>query len=295
MPLDVCRFLVYKDAKGKTQPHQNGSPHFGKKGLFSCGCPHRLAYSTVDSYIGKLRSIFAEAGRQGDWNRTLLLGNPAANDLVKIYLKQVTAEQLQGRVTPKQSVPYFPDKLLLLSNLLKKRLTTPNLSPSERFVTAHDQTFFKTLFYSGDRAGDLGQVKTAEIARFPDDNGFLLNHAWGKTLRDGASNLFGLRRHPNSALCPVRAIEEYVAYARSLGIGLSHFYLFRPTAQRGHVIDKLLTSAAAEHRLKLYLNEAHMVKLCSFPSGCALTLAFSGSALADIMTYACRMVLPRDS
>ena len=101
-------------------------------------------------------------------------------------------------------------------------------------------------------------MKTAENARFPDDNGFLLNHVWGKTLRDGASNLCGLRRHPNSALCPVRAIEEYVAYARRLGIGLSHFYLFRPTAQRGHVIDKLLTSAAAEHRLKLYLNEAHI-------------------------------------
>ena len=35
------------------------------------------------------------------------------------------------------------------------------------FVTALDQAFFKTLFYSGDRAGNLGQVKTAEIARFP--------------------------------------------------------------------------------------------------------------------------------
>ena len=129
-----------------------------------------------NSYIGKLRSIFAEAGRQGDWNRTLLLGNPAAEDLVKIYLKQVTAEQLQARVTPKQAVPLFPDKLLLLSNLLTKRHATPNLYPSERFVTARDPAFFKTLFYSGDRAGDLGQVKTAEIARFPDDNGFLPNH-----------------------------------------------------------------------------------------------------------------------
>ena len=92
LPIDVCRFLVYKDPKGKTQPHRIGCPRIGKKGLFPCECPRRLAYSTVDSYIGKLRSIFAEASRQGDWNRTLLLGNPAADDLVKIYLKQVTAE-----------------------------------------------------------------------------------------------------------------------------------------------------------------------------------------------------------
>ena len=72
-------------------------PTLVRKGIFSCGCPRRLAYSTVHSYIGKLRSIFAEAGRQGDWSRTLLLRNPATDDLVKIYLKQVTAEQLQAR------------------------------------------------------------------------------------------------------------------------------------------------------------------------------------------------------
>ena len=133
-----------------------------KEGAFFLRCPCHLAYSTVDSYIGKLRSIFAEAGRQGDWNRTLLLGNPATDLLVKVYLKQVTAEQLQARVTPKQAVPLFPDKLLLISNYLKKRLALPNLSASEQFITAHDQAFFKALFYSGDRAGDLRQIKSAE-------------------------------------------------------------------------------------------------------------------------------------
>ena len=288
LPIDICRFLVFKDAKGKTQPHRNGCLHVGKKGLFDCRCPCRLAYSTVDSYIGKLRSIFAEAGRQGEWNRTLLLGNPATDLLVKIYLKQVTAKQLQARVTPKQAVPIFPDKLLLISNYLKKRLAMPNLSASEQFITAGDQAFFKTLFYSVDRAGDLGQVKFAEIARFLDDSGFLFNHIWGKTVRDGASNLFGLRRHPNSTLCPVRVIEEFVACARKLGIGLAQGYLFRPTDSKGHVIDKPLSSAAAEHRLKLYLKEARIdagETLHSFRSGCALTLAFSGSALADLMTH----------
>lgn len=110
----------------------------------------------------------------------------------------------------------------------------------------------------------------------------------GKTLRDGASNLFGLRRHSNSALCPVRAIEEYVTYVRRLGFGLTHGYLFRPTDPKGHVIDKPLPSAAAEHRLKLYLKEARIdagETLNSFRSGYALTLAFSGSVLADLMTH----------
>ena len=93
------------------------------------------------------------------------------------------------------------------------RLALPTLNASEQFVTASDKAFFKTLFYSGDRAGSLGQVKTAETARFPDYSGFLINYIWGKTLRDGASNLFGLRRHPKSTPRPVRAKEEYVTLA----------------------------------------------------------------------------------
>ena len=131
----------------------------------------------------------------------------------------------------------------------------------------------------------------------PDDNGFLLNHIWGKTLRDGASNLFRLRRNPNSARCPVRATEEYVAFARRLGVSLTQGYLFRPTDQKGHVVDTPLSSAAAEHRLKLYLKEAPIdagETLHSFLSGCALTLAFSGFALRKPHD-ACRMVLPRYS
>lgn len=132
-----------------------------QRGSLSCQCPFRLAYSTVDSYIGKLRSIFTDIGRQGDWSRTLLLGNPATDILVKqLYLKEATAEQLQGRIVPKQATPLFLNKLLLLSRHLEKRLLLSSLSLSERFVTARDQAFFKTLFFSGDRGGDLGQIKT---------------------------------------------------------------------------------------------------------------------------------------
>ena len=73
LPIDICCSLVFKEPNAKTQSHKNGCPHTGKKGLFSCGCPCRLAYSsTVDSYIGKLRSIFAGDGREEDWYCTLL-------------------------------------------------------------------------------------------------------------------------------------------------------------------------------------------------------------------------------
>ena len=70
--------------------------------------------------IGKLRSIFSDIGRQGDWNRTLLIGNPASDLLVKQYLKEFTPEQLRASIAPKHAVPLFADKLLLLSRHIEK-------------------------------------------------------------------------------------------------------------------------------------------------------------------------------
>ena len=63
--------------------------------------------------------------------------------------------------------------------------------------------------------------KKPEILRFPSDDGFLFNQIWGKTLRDGTSNVFGIRRHPNPAICPVTAVETYVTICDELAIDLS--------------------------------------------------------------------------
>ena len=41
----------------------------------------------------------------------------------------------------------------------------------------------------------MGQVKVPEILRLPNDDGFLFNHVWDKTLRDGGSNVFGIKRN----------------------------------------------------------------------------------------------------
>ena len=90
---DVCRFLAWKDCRGKTQVHVSTWPYLGKHKVHSCGFPVRLSYATVDSYIGKLRTIFKDARREGDWNTALSLGNPAASAEIKAYLKAFTAKQ----------------------------------------------------------------------------------------------------------------------------------------------------------------------------------------------------------
>ena len=86
-PRDICRFLVYKDKNGKTQVHRNECLHLGKKGTHDCAYPLRLSYRTIDSYIGKLRAIFHAHGRDGEWDKRLGLGNPAADRIVKDYLR----------------------------------------------------------------------------------------------------------------------------------------------------------------------------------------------------------------
>ena len=90
-------------------------------------CPMRLSYKTVDSYIEKLRAIFHSIGRDGEWDKRLVLGNPAADKTVKDYLRVVAAEQLQARITPEQATPFFIDKLTQLSLHLDRKLSPKNL------------------------------------------------------------------------------------------------------------------------------------------------------------------------
>ena len=100
--------------------------------------------------------------------------------------------------------------------------------------------------------------------------------------------MFGIRRHSNPSLCPIKAIETYFAVASELRINLHTGYLFRPTDNHGVVLNSPLKSNAAQARLLLYLKEATIYDgetLHSFRSGSAITLAMCGSPLADIMSY----------
>lgn len=286
-PRDLCRFLIFKDKDGKTQVHRNGCRFLGQKGRFDCGCPVRLSYKTVDSYIGKLRAIFHAIGRDGDWDKRLGLGNPASDKLVQDYLRLVTAEELQARITPKQATPFFVDKFTQLSLHLNHKLEKTERT-IDRFVIARDQAYFKMAFFSGDRPGDLGQVKVPEILRFPNDDGLLFNHIWGKTLRSGDNNVFGIRRCAQTQICPVRGIEQYMEVARQIGVDLTKGYLFRPITPDHGIRDAAFSSSAAESRLKVYLSEMRADEgetLYGFGVGCAITLALTGTDLTDIMDH----------
>lgn len=92
-PRDLVRFLVWKDKSGKTQVHAVGCPHCGLTCPSQCGCPHWLAAGSIDSLTGKLKTIFKENDRAGDWEERLGLGNPAASLLVRKYQQLLVLPQ----------------------------------------------------------------------------------------------------------------------------------------------------------------------------------------------------------
>ena len=129
-PTDINRFLAWKDWHGKTIVHSDGCSDSHLQSTANCKCPKRLAFKTVDSYIGKLRAIFKETGRGGKWNSMLGLGNPAASPEVQKYLKASTEEQLQAGITPKQAVPLLLPKLLLLARFLNRKIAAHSIKVS---------------------------------------------------------------------------------------------------------------------------------------------------------------------
>ena len=133
-PRDICRFPFCKDKNGKNQIHHNACKYIGQAGRYTYGCPTRLYYKAVDSYIGRLRATFYSIGRDGEWDKRLDLGNPASNKSVKDFWMLATAKRLQARVTPKQATPLFVDKLTQICSYLHTKKLRNSDRAIDRFV-----------------------------------------------------------------------------------------------------------------------------------------------------------------
>ena len=239
-PDDVVGFLIYADVAGKTVVHSTACPHIGGPGSMSlkgrvgpCGCPLRLAYGSVDSMIGRLRSAFHDmVGRSVD--------NPAAMRAVKMYLRDVRYEQLRAGVVPKQALPLFSYKLRLVSVAILRvlrRMGPPRCGRDgvdrmrgPRFTLLRTRAMLLLAQVSLKWGKELGQTKTSTIRRLPDGGGLLLNYVWGKNLREGSKHVFGVLRKTDVVLCPVAALEDYVTGAKAMSIDLSGHgkFLFPP-------------------------------------------------------------------
>ena len=73
-----------------------------------------------------------------------------------------------------------------------------------------------------------------------------------------------------------------------MNIDFSSGFFFRTTSPNNGILNKSFSSSAAQSRFKGYLKEFHLHEsftLHGFRSGCAITLALSGSELQDILSH----------
>lgn len=155
-------------------------------------------------------------------------------------------EQLLARTTPTQAETFFNSDLAAISAEISKRLSSSSIPPTQLFLLARDQAFFKTLFFVGDREGDLGRVKTKELLYFPRKEGLLFNHVLTKSLRDGNSSIFAIKRYKEPSLCPVVAIETYIRVCELINIPITQGFLFRPVNPSGEAVSCHFDSSAAQ-------------------------------------------------
>ena len=124
-PRDIIYFLIWKDKDSNTHVHRDTCQNQGttSKTPSSRECPWRLAFKTVNSYIGQLRAI-----RRDHLETTSLsttedpVPNPAAHPAVKQHLKEVTEEQLKARAIPKQAEAIFICDLAALCQVTDRKL-----------------------------------------------------------------------------------------------------------------------------------------------------------------------------
>ena len=287
-PRDIVRFLVWKDRKGQTKVHAAECPRLGSNSSHTCPCPTRLAAGTVDSTIGKLRAIFNNMGRAGDYDIRSGEGNPAAHFSVRQYLQSVQKEQSSCRVVSRQATPVFFDKFLKLVRHLRDQLVHPSTTPIYKYILARDLTFFALEFLTGQRASDLGRLKTVDIRLSRDQTHLLILQRVGKAVRGTAPRPVSIRALGNTEICPIANLQFYRQICIAMGIDLSTGFLFRTTTNRKAVSTSPFLAAAAQARLVTYLTSLGLYTnetVHGFRAGTAILLTLLGASKDDVAKH----------
>ena len=99
--------------------------------------------------IGKLHSIFSEAGRGGDDSTIPGYGNPATSRVAKDYLAAMRVEQLEARIVPTQADPFFISDAAAIAAFIGKRVNESDLSATQLFVPIRDRAFLSVYRFRG--------------------------------------------------------------------------------------------------------------------------------------------------
>lgn len=278
-PEDIRKFLIFKEKGGKTQLHDISCPLRTKHGLQTCQCPRTLASKSVDSLLGKIRALFRDEGRSGEWNPMLLTGNPAASHLLKKHLQVINQEQANANISVKQAPPLMFSKLGKLCRHLSYRASVEK-DPISNFLYARDLAYFSILCHSGSRGGDLGLLTADRCFQIPDSEGIFVSQTAGKVANLDNPRNFIVLPSKDSDICPVKNLTKYINNAKELSITLAEGYVFRIRDKVSRkIVNEPVTSSCMTERLKLHLNVLKLYEgetSHSSRRGCAITLRMLG-------------------
>ena len=262
-PKDVVEFLCWLDSCGarrRTVVHARHCAAVGMKDFTGCSttpeeCSLRYAFDSLRSnHISKLAMVFEkELGIVTPWSSTLRIGNPVRSELVTQYLTFTTEEQKQAGVLVKQAPAILHGHLETIVRSMRTKLQS-TVSILERVTLARDIAFLAVAFSTTKRGAELTNTLIQRVLRLPNKSGLLFNFQWGKTLRDGADHLISVPYDEKYvAVCPVRAVEQWIAVGRAAGWDMTSGYLFFEisTGPNGRPVKGSLPISAAKMSTKL--------------------------------------------
>ena len=279
IPDDVRRFVTFKETQGRTQLHTESCVYRGAPGKQKCACPVTMTSKSVDSLVGKLRAIFRDLGRTGEWSDLNRQGNPASSMVFKRHIKALQVEQASHAVPIKKAIPLMFDKLGSLCRYLSYQCTAEP-DPVAKFLFMRDRAYFAFVAHSGDRANDLGNIALDRLFCLPADDGIFVSQVRGKTFDINHPNNFVIKKSMDSDICPIRHLRCYMLLAHELKIDLNQGYLFRIRDNvTRQIVNKPVTANLMADRLKTHLCAIHMYdgeSAHSHRRACAITLTMLG-------------------
>ena len=208
---------------GKTFVHGQDCEHLGTYEQFNdckqnCGNFH-AAESMRSGIISMLRKGLTTLGLVGEWDAERAVGNPAASNLVKQYQLMIREEQAKAGITQKSAAILMREDIVKLLQRMSAWLMNPNLTVDERYEMMRDMAFIAVVFATGKRCDDLANLLVSQMVRFPNGRGIMFGFQFGKTLRDGTRQMFGLQPDDvTPEICAVRLMDDFDEFTRKAGI-----------------------------------------------------------------------------
>ena len=301
-PQDVIRFMAFKDVSdsGRTVVHDTECPHIGDTSLSVDCLPTKCmkvmaADSLRTAVIVPLKEGYRCLGISSKWDDANGTGNPADSFKVKKYHLQIKLQQLRAEVTQKQPAVILRHHHKALLRGMQVLLQDPRYSSKKhQFNIRKYRAIFSMASESTKRGDDISLLLITRVLRLPFKGGLIFNFIFGKVIRSGISEPFCLPPDTQDPdCCAVAILDEYVRFARDMGLDMCSGYLFFNIDNKLQPINGKMDSTEMSLNLKKYIKLVGLdlqqdlpVSLQSYRAGGAISKFLDGVPMQKVMSDA---------